>query len=139
MKPTIFFRIAALLITLFAAGHTLGFRQTDPAWGLDSMLSSMKTIRFSTQGFQRTYWDFFVGFGLFVTVFLLFAAFVAWQLGGLSRPALASLRPLAWALTISFGLVTILSWRFFFIAPVIFSFVIFACLLAGSLTIDHAL
>lgn len=82
---------------------------------------------------ERTYWDFYVGFGLFVTVFLLFAAAMAWQLGSVPAPVLSQVRSLAWLLTLTFAAVLFLSWRYFFIAPMVFSAVIFACLLAGTL------
>ncbi|HEX2712187.1 MAG TPA: hypothetical protein VHM88_08195, partial [Candidatus Acidoferrales bacterium] len=83
MKPSLLYRIASVLLMLFAAGHTLGFSKVQPQWGVDALIGSMRTIHFDAQGFSRTYWDFYVGFGLFVSVFLLFAAFLAWQLGGL--------------------------------------------------------
>jgi hypothetical protein len=41
MKAPILYRIAAVLLLLFAAGHTLGFRQPDPTWGVDALLGSM--------------------------------------------------------------------------------------------------
>lgn len=49
MKASIFYRIAAVLLLLFAVGHTLGFRQSDPTWGVDALLGSMPqfTLRFS--------------------------------------------------------------------------------------------
>ena len=89
MKASLMFRIAAVLITLFAVGHTFGFRQVDPRWGIDAMIGAMKSAKFQTQGMERTYWDFYVGFGLFVTVFLFLAAALAWQLGSLPVPVLA--------------------------------------------------
>ena len=57
MRASIFYRIAAVLLLLFAAGHTLGFRQSDPAWGVDALLASMRSIHFDVQGFNRSYWD----------------------------------------------------------------------------------
>ena len=89
MKAFVFYRIAAALLLLFALGHTLGFRQSDPQWGVDALLGSMRSIHFDVQGFNRTYWDLFVGSGFFVSVFLLFAAVLAWQLFGLPADTLA--------------------------------------------------
>jgi hypothetical protein len=86
MQASIFYRIAAVLLLLFAVGHTLGFRQSDPTWGVDALLGSMRSIRFDVQGFNRTYWDLFVAAGFSVGVFYLFAAILAWQLGGPARP-----------------------------------------------------
>src|SRR5580698_1708402 len=125
MTASLFFRAASVLSVLFAFGHTIGFRQTDPQWGLDATVTSMKSIRFVLQGFDRTYWDFFVGFGFFFTVFLLFAAVIAWQLVGLPDRARASLRASAWALTLCFGAIAVLSWRYFFLAPLALSVLIF--------------
>jgi len=33
VKASLFYRIAAVLLLLFAVGHTLGFRQSDPTMG----------------------------------------------------------------------------------------------------------
>ena len=85
MKASMFYRIAAVLLLLFAVGHTLGFRQSDPNWGVDALLGSMRSIHFDVQGFNRTYWDLFVAPGFSVGVFYLFAAILAWQLGGLRQ------------------------------------------------------
>lgn len=92
----------------------------------------MRSIHFDVQGFSRTYWDFYVGFGLFVTVLLLLAAIVAWQLGGLPAETLARMRPTAWGLALCFGAVTVLSWQHFFLAPIVFSIVIMVCLIAAA-------
>src|ERR1700723_4756456 len=83
VKPTILYRISSVLLLLFAAGHTFGFRQNNPEWRADAVLELMRSVHFDAQGFTRTYWDFFSAFGLFFTVFLLFAAAVALLLGAL--------------------------------------------------------
>jgi len=57
MKASLFYRIAAVLLLLIAVAHTLGFRQSDPTWGVDALLGSMRSIHFDVQGFSRTYWD----------------------------------------------------------------------------------
>jgi hypothetical protein len=132
LKASVLYRIASILLLLFAAGHTLGFRQVDPKWGVDSLVASMRTIHFDAQGFSRSYWDFYTGFGLFVTIFLVFAAFLAWQLGGLPAQSLAAMRGITWAFALCFLAVTVLSWTYFFVAPVIFSSVVALCLIAAA-------
>jgi hypothetical protein len=132
MKASVFYRIAAVLLLLFAVGHTLGFRQSDPQWGVDALLGSMRSIHFDAQGFTRTYWDFFSAFGLFFSVFLLFAAILAWLLGGLPAETLARVRSIAWALAICFVAVTVLSWRYAFTTPIVFSTLITLCLTAAA-------
>lgn len=132
MKASTFYRIAAVLILLFDVGHTIGFLQTDPKWGVEPLLLSMKSTHFDIQGFSRSYWDFFVGFGLFITVFLLFAAVLAWQLAGVAIETLAGMRGLTWAFGICFAGITVLSWRYFFTLPLIFSSLITLCLISAA-------
>ncbi|MDP9008483.1 MAG: hypothetical protein M3N91_07215 [Pseudomonadota bacterium] len=132
MKAPILYRIASVLLLLFAAGHTFGFRQNNPGWGADAVLELMRSIHFDAQGFSRTYWDFFSAFGFFFSVFLLLAAVLAWLLGRLPAETLARVRSIAWALAIGFVAVTALSWRYAFTTPIVFSTVIAVCLIAAA-------
>ena len=132
MKASVFYRVAAVILLLFGAGHTLGFRQSDPQWGVDALLGSMRSIHFEVEGVQRTYWDFFVANGFCTGVFLLFAAVLAWQLGGLPAEILARLRGIAWAFAFCFAAVTVLSWRYLFIVPIVFSALVTLCLIAAA-------
>jgi len=132
VKPTILYRVSSVLLLLFAAGHTFGFRQNDPEWGADAVVGLMHSVHFNAQGFTRTYWDFFSAFGLLFTVFLLFAAVVAWLLGGLPSETLGRVRGIAWALAICFVAVTALSWRYTFTTPIVFSALIAVCLTAAA-------
>jgi hypothetical protein len=133
MKASLLYRIAAVLLLLFAIGHTLGFRQNNPEWGAASVIDSMRSIHFDAQGFSRTYWDFFSAFGLFFSVFLLFAAVLAWQLSRLPAEILAPMRGIAWTLAICFAAVTALSLRYAFTTPIVFSAAITMCLIAAAL------
>ncbi len=132
MSPALLYRIASVLLILFAAAHTLGFRRVDPRWGLDATIGALKATQFQVQGFTRSYWSFYTGFGLFVTVLLVFAGILAWQLGALPKDTLRTLRVVTWALALSFVAVTFLSWRYFFIAPLVSSGVVAACLLLAA-------
>jgi hypothetical protein len=132
LKAPMLYRIASILLLLFDVGHTLGFRQSDPKWGVDALLASMRSIHFDVQGFSRTYWDLFVGAGLFVSVFLLFAAVLVWQLAGLRAETLAAMRGIQWALALCFVAVTILAWMYFFTLPIIFLILITVCLVAAA-------
>jgi hypothetical protein len=132
MKASLFYRIAAVLLLFFAAGHTLGFRQSDPTWGVETLLGSMRSIQFDVQGFRRTYWDLFVAAGFSVGLFYLFAAVVAWQLGGLSAGVLAGMRVTSWGFALCFAAITFVSWSYLFTLPIVFSVVITACLTAAA-------
>ena len=132
MKPSILYRIASILLILFAIGHTLGFWQAQPEWNADSVVASMRSVHFDAQGFNRSYWDFYLGFGLFVSVFLLLAAALSWQMSSLPAGTLAQLRGPAWALVLCFIGVTVLSWRYFFIIAIVFSAAITLALAAAA-------
>jgi hypothetical protein len=132
VKPSVLYRIAAVLLVLFALAHTAGFRQSDPAWGAEAVIGSMQSVHFDVQGSSRSYWDLFVAAGLSVGVFYLFAGILAWQLGGLPATTLASMRVVAWALALCFALITAVSLRYLFILPVVFAGVITVFLAAAA-------
>jgi len=121
-----------VLLALFAVGHTLGFRQSDPQWGVDALRGSMRSIHFEVQGFSRSYWDLFVAAGFSVGVFYLFAAALAWQLGALPAETLARMRVVAWAFALCFAAITVVSWRYLFVMPIAFSGVITVCLISAA-------
>jgi hypothetical protein len=128
MKASMFYRIAAVLLLLLAVGHALGFRQSDPRWGVDALLSSMRSIHFDVQGFNRSYWDLFVAAGFSVDVFFIFAAILAWQLGALPAATLAVMRGIAWAFALCFAAIAVVSWSHLFTVPIAFSILITLCL-----------
>lgn len=132
MRASIFYRIAAVLLMLFALGHTLGFRQNNPDWGADAVLNLMRSVHFDALGFNRTYWDFFSAFGFFFSVFLVFTGMLAWQLSNLAAETLVRVRAIAWNLVICFAAVTALSCRFAFTIPIVFSALITACLIMAA-------
>jgi len=130
MTTRVLYKIAAVLILLFDIGHSAGFPWSDPGWGVD--LGPMRSSHFMVLGFSRTYWDFYVGFGLFVSVFLLLAAILAWQLGSLPAEARSLMRWTTWVLAGCFAVVTVLSCLYFFIIPIAFSAAITVCLIAAA-------
>lgn len=132
MRASLFYRIAAVLLMLFAAGHTFGFRQNNPEWGADAVLALMRSVHFDALGFNRTYWDFFSAFGFFLSVFLVFTGALAWQLSRLPAETLVRVRGIAWNLVVCFVAITALSCRFAFTIPIVFSAVITVCLIAAA-------
>src|SRR5580692_3572689 len=87
---------------------------------------------FYAQGFDRTYYDFYVGFGLFVAIFMVFAAVVAWGLGSLPAGTVASMPMVRWGFAICMAAITVLSWTNFFVVPVVFSGLITVCLVLAA-------
>lgn len=135
MMPVILYRVSAVVLLLFAAGHQVGFRTVDPSWHADAAAAAMRDVRFSVQGFQRTYWEFFSGFGFFVTTLLLFSAYFAWYVGGVSPEARRMLAPVLWAFAIAFVVIAIFTWRYFFLAPGIFATIVALLLIVAALAV----
>lgn len=131
MTGRVLYRIAAVLILLFDLGHSTGYPWSDPKWGVDT--AAMRSSHFQILGFSRTYWDFYVGFGLCESVLFLLAAVLAWQLGSVPAQSFRLLRLTAWALSLCFAALTVLSWMFFFTIPIVFSGLITVCLIAATL------
>ncbi|HEY4307656.1 MAG TPA: hypothetical protein VGM82_24490 [Gemmatimonadaceae bacterium] len=132
MTSSTLYRTAAVCLLLFAVGHTVGFSQADPTWKIDALRDAMRSIHFDAQGATRTYWDFFLGAGLTVGILYLLAAILAWQLSVIPGVSLAQMRVLVWAFALCFAGVTIVSWRYLFAIPMVFSSVITLCLTAAA-------
>lgn len=122
MTATLLYRISAFVLVLFAAGHTLGFMKFKaPTPEGVAVQQAMDNVRFILGAKSYTYGDFYRGFGLFCTAYLLFAAFLAWHLGAMARSTPQAIGALGW---VFFGLQVIgivLSWRYFVPPPTIFS------------------
>lgn len=67
-----------------------------------------------------------------VGVFYLFSAVLAWQLGRLPAETLAGMRITLWAFAACFAAITVVSWRYLFVLPLVFSIVLTACLAAAA-------
>jgi hypothetical protein len=132
MRAFLLYRIASGLLVLFALGHTVGFRQVDPRWNADGVVNGMRSVRFEVQGFNRSYWDFFSGFGLFVSVFLIFAAVLAWQFGSMSPERLSAIPVERWSFAICFVLIAALTWRYFFVTPDVLSTLVALALVGAA-------
>jgi hypothetical protein len=124
------YRIAAVVLLLFAAGHTVGFLSFRPASaeGL-AVYDAMNKVSFDFNGALRSYAEFYVGFGLQVSAYLIFSAFLAWHLGWLAANQPRAIGLLAWAFAAVQLAVLVLSVLYFFLIPTVLSAVILVCLL----------
>ncbi len=128
MSATLLYRIASIVLILFAAGHTVGFLKFTPgsAEGV-AVLHSMNSVRLQVGNGKLTYGDFYRGFGLFCTLYLLFAAYLAWHLGGLAQHNPQSIGGLGWAFfVLQLGSIVI-CWIYFLPPPIILSAIAAAC------------
>src|SRR5690242_4234374 len=87
MKPKLFLRIASVLTFIHCALHTIGGVFGLPRHDAEELtvVDAMKSHRFDVAGSMRSYWDFFFGYGLFVTLALLVEAILLWQVATHAR------------------------------------------------------
>ena len=125
MSATSLYRVAAVLLLLFAAGHTFGFLSFKPptSEGL-AVHDAMESVRFNFKGSSYSYAGFYKGFGLTITAYLLFSAFLAWHLGGLATTSPQNIGALAWAFAAVQLVCLVLSLLYFFLVPALFSGVV---------------
>jgi hypothetical protein len=139
VTATLLYRIAAVLLLLFAAGHTLGFLNFRPSSpeGL-AVYHSMSSVQFEFKGSNYSYAKFYIGFGLTVTAYLLFSAFLAWHLGTLAAAQPQAIVAIAWAFALVQLACLVLSVLYFFILPAIFSGVVVVCLAWAAWLLSRA-
>jgi hypothetical protein len=133
MSSKLLLRIAACLTFLHALSHTWGVFSIDADIRPEDavVLNAMKSHHFDVMGWQRTFWDFFLGFGLAVTVFLLLLSVLLWQIGTLAtvRPRLA--QPMIASFFVAWLGFAILDWCLFFPAPLVAS-ILLTLLIGGA-------
>jgi hypothetical protein len=125
MKPLIVLRITSLIALLFAAGHSLGGLESWSPVGETEVLKAMRSFRFDAEGVSRTYFDFYLGFGFILGVYLFLQAILLWQIAELTRTDPSRLRPLIVSFFVASVASAGLSWKFIFAVPAI-SFAVIA-------------
>lgn len=97
MRPLILYRIASVLFVIFALGHTIGFLSfTPPTSAGLAVRDAMNNVQFRLSGANLSYGHFYLGFGLYISVYLFFSAFLAWRLGSLSAKLPQAIGALGW-------------------------------------------
>ena len=85
MRPSLFYRIAALVSLLFAIGHTAGFLSFRPTSAERQAAVKAMAVMFSEDGTRFSYAGFYQGFGLSCTLAMLLVAIWSWWLGGIAK------------------------------------------------------
>ena len=133
MRPSVCLRVAAVLTLIHAVLHTVGGVYGAVAPGPPTVaVAAMRTNTFMAFGNLRSFWIFYRGMGLVVTVFLMLEAVVFWLLGGLAKTAGVKLRPVVLAFAIGYIALAVVSWGHFFLGPVIVELLIAGCLIVAA-------
>jgi hypothetical protein len=140
MTAALLLRIASVLAFIHSVLHTIGGVFGKPAPGAqESTLAIMKANQFPVMGQMRSYGDFYLGFGLFVTIALFAESVVFWQLSGLIKSDAARLRPILGTFVACYLGYAAIAFAYFFPPPGIIEILIAACLGLAMLRSKSAL
>lgn len=136
MKVIIFLRVASVLTLIHCVAHTIRGVLSGPTHGAEeiAVIETMKSHAFNFGGFPRNYWDFHLGYGLFLTVMLLIQGLLFWYLAGLVRINRQAVRPVLALFAVNYLAMAIVAWRYFSLGPVIIELLIAACLATAFAT-----
>lgn len=125
-------RAASVLSLLYCLGHMSGLPWTPgQTAAAASVIDSMRSVQFEALGEQRSYWDFYFGFGLITGLDLLVQSALLWWLATLARRDARTLTPALGIMLVGVAGNLALVQRFFFMVPAAFAAAI-AVLLAAS-------
>lgn len=123
-----------MLLLVFCLMHTGGGMLAQKSLGpaSDTVFSAMKRTHFDFNGADCTWYGFWFGFGLTVSIFLLLSAIVAWELERVPSELWPHLQVIAWAFVFSHVANTVLAWKYFFAGPGVFGILISLLLAVGT-------
>jgi len=131
MKASVWLRVLAAIMVFFTFGHTMGVLNPPADGPAGQALDAMRRARFPIMGFERSYWEFYRGFGFFVSLEFVLFAIIAYQLSVIGRRSPSAALPLMVTLEIGCIGTAMLSWIYFFSAPMITSLVAVVCATAA--------
>ena len=136
MKSWRWFQALAVILAIFTVGHTVGTissitNSPDEA----VVINTMQSHRFPVMGFHRSYWEFYRGFSITITVLLAVLAVIAWQLGTIARKDPGTALPIAVTLLAACAANAMVSWFYFFTAPMVLSAAAVICAAVGVLAL----
>lgn len=133
MTRTNWIRAAAAVTLLYAIGHSAGYPWTPVKGPRESaLIEGMKSVGFLAGGANRTYWDFYLGFGVAISAYLALQAIVLWQVAGLAESDWAKVKPIVTSFVVAFVVNALIVWKFFFALPLILALAVAGCLAVAA-------
>lgn len=125
VNTTLWLRIASVIAMLFAVGHTMGSPWTP---GPASVVEATKSVSFDVMGTHRSYWAFYFGFGISISVYMFMQTVLLWLLAALAKIQTVATRPFVVVLLASYAANGFIAWKYFFPLPLVLSAAIVICL-----------
>ena len=131
MKYRIVLRLASILSFMHGAMHQIGTSTLPTDNAALAVVGSMKSFQMDAMGSLRSYWDFYAGMGLLITITLITFGALLWLLSNVKANDRHIVRPLLLVIGLTFSIFAITSIKFLFLAPIIMealiaAFVLFA-------------
>lgn len=119
------YRSASIVLLLYCALHSYGALISTPRFGAasDAVLESMRTVKFDAQGFQDSWYGFYLGFGWLASVLFAVSAAQLWIIGGRALEDRRRERGIACTLALAYVAGIVLCARYFHPAALVFAVV----------------
>ena len=139
MNATLLYRIAAVLLILFAAAHTFGsLNFTPPTPEAVAVRDAMNNVHFQVGGSSYSYGNFYKGLTLSITAYLLFLAFLSWHMGGMAAKRPETIGALGWLFCALHLATLVVAWIYIAAAPAISSGLVGLCLGLAAWSVPKA-
>ena len=117
-------RIASVLALLQYGAHAFLFLSATAAHGVGEV-AVIVAMKSHVTGLSRSYWDFYLGYGLMVILSGVIEVVVLWQLAALAKNEAYRVRPIIALFILANVMHALLVWKYFeLIAPVTFDILV---------------
>ena len=131
-SPLILIRLSAILFVGLMVGHMSAYPWTNHGLQEIQLVDSMKSLNFEFMGERSSYWSLYFGWGLWMGVSLLTLAIILWLVSDLARLAPRRVGVITGVISASCLIGAYLSFRFFYIPPLLFYLAICLILLTAT-------
>jgi hypothetical protein len=131
-SPLILIRLSAILFVGLMVGHMSAYPWTNHGLQETQLVDSMKTLQFEFMGEHSSYWSLYFGWGLWMGISLTTLAIILWLLADLARLAPRRVGVITGVISASCLIGAYLSFRFFYIPPLLFYLAICLILLTAT-------
>jgi hypothetical protein len=131
-SPLILIRLSAILFVGLMVGHMSAYPWTNHGLQETQLVDSMKSLNVEFMGERSSYWSLYFGWGLWMGVSLLTLAIILWLVSDLARLAPRRVGVITGVISASCLIGAYLSFRFFYIPPLLFYLAICLILLTAT-------
>ena len=136
MSARAWLRTACGLTAVLGVGHVFGSPWTPAADEPGrAIVAAMRGYHFPAAGFERSYFDFYQGFGWMLAIYLAGHAVLLWLLSAQTAQPPRALRSIIAVLTMEALLLAVVATVYLFWVPLALSFAIALCLAAAALSL----